>query len=93
MFGLAAQARRASTSISINIAEGSCKKGRAEFRRYLDIALGSLAETEALRRFARDLQLDSADAIKCLEIRREETGKILWARYEATLNGRGRPKT
>jgi four helix bundle protein len=92
MFGLAAQARRASTSTSINIAEGSCKKGRAELRRYLDIALGSLAETEVLR-FARDLQLDSADAIKCLEIRREETGKILWARYEATLNGRGRPKT
>jgi four helix bundle protein len=50
-FGIAAQARRASTSVSINIAEGSCKRGRAEFRRYLDIALGSLAETEVLLRF------------------------------------------
>jgi hypothetical protein len=39
-FGIAAQARRASTSVSINIAEGSCKRGRAEFRRYLDISWG-----------------------------------------------------
>jgi four helix bundle protein len=45
-FGLTAQIRKASTSVSINIAEGFARRGRNEFRRYLDIALGSLAETD-----------------------------------------------
>lgn len=50
-FGIAAQARRASRSVSINIAEGASKRGRAEFRRFFDISPGSPAETEVLLRW------------------------------------------
>ena len=42
--GLSSQARRAAHSAAANIAEGSAKKGSAEFCRYLNISLGSLSE-------------------------------------------------
>src|SRR5437773_4039425 len=47
-FALADQWRRASYSVALNIAEGASRRGPREFRRYLDIALSSLHEIEAI---------------------------------------------
>jgi four helix bundle protein len=47
-FALSSQLRRASTSIAINIAEGAGRGGDREFVRYLNIAIGSACEVEAL---------------------------------------------
>ena len=59
---LAGQLRRASFSAAANIVEGCTKRGPAEFRRYLDISLGSLAEVEYGLRFAVDANiLDRGD--------------------------------
>ena len=44
----------AALSAPTNIAEGSAKRGNREFRRFLDIALGSLSEVSYLLRFSRD---------------------------------------
>ena len=57
MYGLTSQIRRASTSIAANIAEGSCRKGDAEFARFLQMAAGSASEVEYHLLLSRDLEL------------------------------------
>jgi four helix bundle protein len=82
-FGLTAEVRRAARSVPTNIVEGSAKHGGAEFRRYLDISLGSLAEVGYLLRFARDLGiLDEREWVK-LEGMRDQAGKLIWLLYRS----------
>src|SRR5688572_30420542 len=45
IYGLSSQLRRASVSISSNIAEGSGRHSRRDFRRFVEIGYGSLLET------------------------------------------------
>lgn len=82
-FGLTAQARRAAYSVAANIAEGSAKRGRAEFRRFLDIGLGSLSELAYALRLARDLGILATDAWQALDQLRDRTGKLCWRLYQS----------
>ncbi len=45
-FGLTSQIRRAATSVPANIAEGHARKQRREFRRFVCMAMSSLAELD-----------------------------------------------
>jgi four helix bundle protein len=55
LYGLTSQIRRASSSIPANIAEGCGREGDAEFKRFLQIALGSASELEYHLLLAHDL--------------------------------------
>ena len=80
-FGLTNQVRRAALSIPTNIAEGAAKRGRREFRRFLDIALGSLSELTYLLRFSRDRGLLTPESWLELESLRDQAGRLTWQLY------------
>ncbi len=54
-FGLTSQVRRAAISIPSNIAEGNARSSAKESLRFMDIALGSLAELETQLIIAKEL--------------------------------------
>ena len=60
-FGLSSQLRRASVSIPSNIAEGAARKGKAEFRQFLYIALSSATEIETQLIIAKNLNFITDD--------------------------------
>lgn len=62
-FGLISQLRRASVSVAANIAEGSNRRGKNEYARFLNIAEGSLAEVECLLFLSRDLKYLSPEQV------------------------------
>src|SRR5438128_6766610 len=55
MYGLADQMKRASVSVPSNIAEGQGRQHLGEFRHFLSIANGSLAELDTQRIIAERL--------------------------------------
>jgi four helix bundle protein len=85
-FGLTIQVRRAALSVPTNIAEGAAKRGHREFRRFLDIALGSLSELTYLLRFSRDRALLTPEAWLELESVRDAAGKLTWQLYRKFSN-------
>jgi four helix bundle protein len=54
-FGITSQIRRAVLSVPTNIVEGYSRRTKNEFSRFIDIARGSLAETEYLLEFSNAL--------------------------------------
>ena len=87
-FGLTIQLRRAALSVPTNIAEGAAKRGTREFRRFLDIALGSLSEVSYLLRFARDRGLLTPDSWIELETWRNRVGQVTWQLYRSLSEAR-----
>src|SRR2546426_5765 len=81
-YGLSAQARRAAFSAAANIVEGSAKRGKREFLRYLDIALGSLSELSYALRVAHDLNLIPGEDWDALRELRARAGFLTWRLYE-----------
>src|SRR6185503_9016715 len=54
-FGLTSQLRRASVSVPSNIAEGHARSTRGEYKQFLSIARGSVAEVEVQLTLAEQL--------------------------------------
>ena len=83
LYGLTSQARRAAFSAAANIAEGAAKRGAAEFRRFLDISIGSLAELAYILRLCKDLGLLSVDDWNRVDSLRRRAGYVTWQLYRA----------
>jgi len=82
IFGLTAQIRRSALSIPTNIVEGYARKSNKELSHFINIALGSLAETEYLLGFSKKLGYHKSD-ISDIENLLEEVGRLLWSFYRS----------
>ena len=65
-YGLSAQMRRCAVSVPSNVAEGFRRGHHKEFRQFLHIALGSLAELETQVVIARTLRRMISNLLKTL---------------------------
>lgn len=80
-FGLTSQIRRASRSIPANIAEGFAKRHASvpEFKRFLNISIGSINEIHVWLDFCADLGYCEKADIEALKREYEELGKMLFS--------------
>jgi four helix bundle protein len=85
---LIAQARRSAFSAAANIAEGSARRGRREFRRFLDISLGSLSELAYIIHLAAELDYLSPEERDQLDPLREDASRLTWGLYDAVARSR-----
>lgn len=65
-YGLKSQICRASVSVPSNIAEGSSRNSEIEYKRFLEIAMGSLFEVETQLIIIKELSLISDEKINSI---------------------------
>ena len=56
LYGITSQLRKAALSIPTNLVEGTGRQGKKELKQFVNIALGSLAETQYLLDFSLRLE-------------------------------------
>ena len=78
---LTSQTRRAAFSAAVNIVEGSARRSRKEFRRFLDIAQSSLAEVGYALRFCREAGLLADADWAVLNDRQNRARFLTWKLY------------
>lgn len=75
---LADQWRRACNSIALNLAEGVSRRGSKEFRRFTDMARGSLVELEAVLDLVQHLAYFEPSELEEINATRDECGKTVY---------------
>ncbi len=77
IWGITSQLRRASISISSNIAEGSGRKSKKDFKQFVHMASGSLNEVETLLHICSRLDLLTAASYNELKESSERPGRLI----------------
>jgi four helix bundle protein len=76
-YGIVSQMRRAAVSISSNIAEGFMRKHNKEYKQFLYIALGSLAELETQIILSEELNFLGNDECNSIKANIDELNKMI----------------
>jgi len=77
LFGLTNQLRKASVSVSSNIAEGSSRSSKSDFARFTEIAAGSVFEAVSQAFIARRQSFLSEDQFRKIYTAAEELSRML----------------
>ena len=77
IYGLSAQMRRAAVSIASNIAEGSARNTRKDFKQFVAIARGSNCELQTQLVIASRLGFSGPEKINEAEVISHEVGQML----------------
>jgi four helix bundle protein len=83
IYGITSQLRRATISIATNIVEGSGRQGKNEQKQFINIAIGSMVESEYLLEFCLRLKYLNNESYSKLEGLRKEVGALLWRFYQS----------
>jgi len=78
-YALSDQIRRAAISVPSNIAEGQARKAPADFRRFLHIALGSLAEVDTQLILAQEFGYLTKEDVDAMDIEIQALRRKLYA--------------
>ena len=78
-FGLRNQIRRSAVSIMSNIAEGQGRRTDRDFAQFLNMALGSLAESKSHMYLALDLGYISAEVFDDMYEKMDEVGRMVYS--------------
>lgn len=76
-YGLASQLRRAAVSVVSNLVEGHAKTGKPEYRKHVNITVGSFAEAEYQLRLGHELGFVEASRDAELNTLQSEPGRCL----------------
>jgi four helix bundle protein len=87
IYGLTSQLRRSALSVPTNIVEGYSRKGDRELARFLNVSLGSLAESKYLIYFSHRLTYLGDKEYLALKSGYDKLGKNLWKFYETVSGG------
>ncbi len=79
IYGLTSQIRRAAVSVPSNIVEGCARGSQIEYKRFLEIAFGSLKELHYQISLASRLGYIADTNAQDLEVKLEESEKVLGA--------------
>ena len=90
VFALGAQWRRAAYSVALNIAEGATQSGARQFRRYLEIAKGSLDELEGVLELVEGLGYHSAAKLEEIRLARTHCARLVTG-LARSLSGNASP--
>ncbi|HTY05027.1 MAG TPA: four helix bundle protein [Gemmatimonadales bacterium] len=83
LYGITSQMRRAAVSAAANLVEGCAKRGVRDFRRFIDIAIGSLAEVSYYVLLAKDLGYLSIEDWNQVHKAGEEAGRTTMGLYKS----------
>lgn len=87
-YGLVSQINRCGISIPSNIAEGSSRASDKDYKRFIEISLGSCFELETQMLIAQKMNFGNADFIKTILESLAEEEKMLTA-FSKTLQAKG----
>ncbi|WGH76421.1 four helix bundle protein [Tenacibaculum tangerinum] len=76
-FGLKSQITRAAVSIPSNIAEGASRNSEIEFKRFLEISMGSLFEVETQLVIVQELGFVSSEELRLIFELLEKEAKMI----------------
>ena len=77
LFALGAQWRRAAYSVALNIAEGATQSSPRQFRRYLEVAKGSLDELQGVLELVEGLGYLSSTKLGELRLARTHCARLV----------------
>lgn len=83
IYGLSSQLRRAALSVPANIVEGHARNNKNEFRHFITIALGSLAEVEYYLEFSYNRKYLTSEEFQNVTNLRALCGKQLWGLFKS----------